>query len=204
MDIPYLARRARLVLGQTQSQFAEQFEVDDGTVSRWERGKLRPSRAIIAKLREIVLRLSFVAGKELILASPILKFVSPIDDLTHPCVISKGVRAALKRAGIPDHDLSTSMEVQAGTSAELSGAHALDTIQADPAWTNKRAVYAEAHCIAARLGVWVDVMVIPLPDEPLALTEFILSSPHGGFWVRVVRFEDLPARGVVGFAVRPW
>ena len=62
MDIPYLARRARLVLGQTQSQFAEQFEVDDGTVSRWERGKLRPSRAIIAKLREIVLRLSFVAG----------------------------------------------------------------------------------------------------------------------------------------------
>ncbi len=49
MDISYLARRARLVLGQTQSQFAEQFEVDDGTVSRWERGKLRPSRAIIAK-----------------------------------------------------------------------------------------------------------------------------------------------------------
>ena len=178
MDIPYLARRARLVLGQTQSQFAEQFEVDDGTVSRWERGKLRPSRAIIAKLREIVLRLSFMAGKELILASPILKFVSPIDDLKHPCVISKGIRAALKRAGV----------------SELSGAHALDMIQADPAWVNKRAVYAEAHCIAARLGAWVDVMVIPLPDEPLALTEFILSSPHGGFWVRVVRFEDLPAR----------
>ena len=46
MDIPYLVRRARLALGQTQSQFAEQFEVDDGTVSRWERGKLRPSPAI--------------------------------------------------------------------------------------------------------------------------------------------------------------
>ena len=26
MDIPYLVRRARLVLGQTQGQFAEQFE----------------------------------------------------------------------------------------------------------------------------------------------------------------------------------
>ena len=45
MDIPYLVRPARLALGQTQSQFAEQFEVDDGTVSRWERGKLRPSPA---------------------------------------------------------------------------------------------------------------------------------------------------------------
>jgi len=77
MDIPYLVRRARLVLGQTQTQFAEQFEVDDGTVSRWERGKLRPSPAIVAQLRETVLRMSFVAGKELIRASPILKLVAP-------------------------------------------------------------------------------------------------------------------------------
>ena len=195
MDIPYLALRARLALGQTQSQFAEQFEVDDGTVSRWERGKLRPSPAIVAQLRETVLRMSSVAGKELIRASPILKFVSPIDDLKHPCVISKGIRLALKRAGMSDHDLSTPLEVQAGTSPELSAAHALDTIQADQAWVNKRAAYAEVHCIAARLGTWVDGMVIPLPDEPLALLEFMHSSPQGGFWVRVVRFEDLPARG---------
>jgi transcriptional regulator with XRE-family HTH domain len=191
MDIPYLVRRARLVLGQTQTQFAEQFEVDDGTVSRWERGKLRPSPAIVAQLRETVLRRSSVAGKELIRASPILKFVSPVDDLKHPCVISKGIRLALKRAGIPDHDLSTPMEVQAGTSPELSGAHALDMIQADPAWVNKRAAYAEAHCIAPRLGTWVDAMMIPLPDEPLALIEFTPSSPQGGFWVHVVRFEDI-------------
>jgi transcriptional regulator with XRE-family HTH domain len=195
MDIPYLVRRARLVLGQTQSRFAEQFEVDDGTVSRWERGKLRPSPAIVAQLREIVIRSSFVAGKELLRASPILKFVAPIDDLKHPCAISKGIRMALKRAGIPDYDLSTPMEVQAGTSPELSGALALDTIQADPAWVNKHAAYAEAHCIAARLGTWVDVMAIPLPDEPLALIEFMHSSPNGGFWVRIMRFEDLPARG---------
>jgi transcriptional regulator with XRE-family HTH domain len=191
MDIPYLVRRARLVLGQTQTQFAEQFEVDDGTVSRWERGKLRPSPAIVAQLRETVLRLSFVAGKELIRASPILKFVSPIDDLKHPCVISKGIRLALKRAGIPDHDLSTPMEVQEGASPEISGAHALDMIQADPAWVNKRAAYAEAHCVAPRLGTWVDAMMIPLPDEPLALIEFTPSPPQGGFWVHVVRFEDI-------------
>jgi transcriptional regulator with XRE-family HTH domain len=78
MDILYLVRRARLVLGQTQTQFAEQFEVDDGTVSRWERGKLRSSPAIVAQPRETVLRTSSVAGKELIRASPILKFVSSI------------------------------------------------------------------------------------------------------------------------------
>ena len=64
-----------------------------------KRGKLRPSPAITAHLREIVLRSGFVAGKELIRASPILKCVSPIDDLKHPCVVSKGVRIALKRAG---------------------------------------------------------------------------------------------------------
>ena len=99
MDIPYLVRRARLVLGWTQSQFAEQFEVDDGTVSRWERGSCVPPPAILAQLREVVLRLGFVAGKELIRASPILKCLSPIDDLKHPCVISKGIRMALKRPG---------------------------------------------------------------------------------------------------------
>jgi transcriptional regulator with XRE-family HTH domain len=192
MDIPYLVRRARLVLGQTQTQFAEQFEVDDGTVSRWERGKLRPSPAIVAQIREVVVRSGFVAGKELIRASPILKCVSPINDLKHPCVVSKGIRMALKRAGIPDHDLSARIkEVQVGASAELSGAHALDVIQADPAWVSRRAVYAEAHCFAVLLGVWVDAMVIPLPDEPLALIEFMHSSPNGGFWVRVVRFEDI-------------
>ena len=60
---------------------------------------------------------------------------------------------------------------------------------------SRRAVYAEAHCFAVLLGAWVDAMVIPLPDEPLALIEFMHSSPQGGFWVRVVRFEDLPARG---------
>jgi DNA-binding XRE family transcriptional regulator len=196
MDIPYLVRRARLVLGQTQTQFAEQFEVDDGTVSRWERGKLRPSPAIVAQIREVVVRSGFVAGKELIRASPILKCVSPIDDLKHPCVVSKGIRMALKRAGISDHDLSAHIkEVQVGASAELSGAHALDNIQADPAWVSRRAVYAEAHCFAVLLGVWADAMVIPLPDEPLALLEFMHSAPQGGFWVRVVRFEDLPSRG---------
>ena len=192
MDIPYLVRRARLVLGQTQSQFAEQFEVDDGTVSRWERGKLRPSPAITAHLREIVLRSGFVAGRESIRASPILKCVSPIDDLKHPSVISKGIRMALKRAGISDHDLSAHIkEVQVGASADLSGAHALDIVQTDPAWVSRRAVYAEAHCFAVLLGVWVDAMVIPLPDEPLALIEFTPSSPQGGFWVRIVRFEDI-------------
>ena len=191
MDIPCLALRARLALGQTQSQFAEQFEVDDGTVSRWERGKLRPSPAIVAQLRETVLRMSSVAGKELIRASPILKFVSPIDDLKHPCVISKGIRLALKRAGMSDYDLSTPLEVQAGTSPELSAAHVLDMIQADPAWVNKHAAYAEAHCIAPRFGTWVDAMMIPLPDEPIALIEFTPSSPEGGFWVRVVRFKDV-------------
>jgi len=191
MDIPYLVHRARLALGQTQSQFAEHFEVDDGTVSRWERGKLRPTPAIVAQLREIVLRLGFVAGKELIRASPILKFVSALDDLKHPCVISRGIRLALKRAGVSDHDLSIPMEIQSGTSPALSGAHALDMIQADPAWATRRAAYAEAHCIAPRFGAWVDAMVIPLPDQPLALIEFILSSAEGGLKVRVVRFEDL-------------
>ena len=68
MNIPYLVRHARLILGQTQSQFAERFEVDDGTVSRWERGRVRPAPAVVAQLREIALK--SMLGDELVRARP--------------------------------------------------------------------------------------------------------------------------------------
>jgi transcriptional regulator with XRE-family HTH domain len=193
MNIPYLVRHARLVLGQTQSQFAERFEVDDGTVSRWERGKVRPAPAVVAQLREIALK--SMLGDELVRASLVWKFVSPIGDLRHPCTVSKGTREALTHAGIPSHDLSKVIkEVRYGTTPELSGAAALEAIQSAPLWIERRVVYAEAHCIAVSLRAWINLMVTPLPDRPFALIEFAKAPEEGGFWVRVVCFEDLTRR----------
>ena len=36
VGVPFVVRRARLLMGMTQAEFAELFEVDDGTVSRNE------------------------------------------------------------------------------------------------------------------------------------------------------------------------
>ncbi len=78
--VPILSRRARLVMGMTQSEFAELFEVDDGTVSRWERGKLHPAPKVWKAIRKIALNSSF--GDELVEASPVCKYVVRMHDLT--------------------------------------------------------------------------------------------------------------------------
>lgn len=55
MDGPTI-RELRRRLGITQRQLGDRFEVDQGTVSRWERGVERPRPARMAKLRALLLR----------------------------------------------------------------------------------------------------------------------------------------------------
>ncbi len=193
MNIPYLVRHARLVLGQTQSQFAEQLGVDADTLSCWEQGKLSSYPAVISRLIEISARSGSVPGKDTIRYYPVWKFVVPMNDLRHPCAISRRVRDTLKRAGIPSHDMSSSSkDIRRG--GEFSGAAALDAIQSDPVWTERRAIYAEAHCVATASRMWINLMGTPLPDVELAVIEFAPSpqGEEGGFWMRVVAFEDPP------------
>ena len=56
VGVSFVARRARLLMGMTQAEFAELFEVDDGTDSRWEQGKLRPAPKVWRRIRNITLK----------------------------------------------------------------------------------------------------------------------------------------------------
>src|SRR5271166_3809767 len=105
-NIPWMARRARLLLGQTQAQFAELLGVEDGTVSRWERGKLQPAPTVLAKLNEIITTKGSMLGDRVVRASPVYKFLVPMSDLKKAVVVSKGARAALQKAGVPYNELS--------------------------------------------------------------------------------------------------
>lgn len=190
MNIPYLARHARLVMGQTKSQFGGQFGADAGTVSDWERGKLSPAPAIISRLREIAARSGSITGKDGITYYPVAKFVAPINNLRRPCAVSRRVRDALKRAGISSHDMnSRSGDIRRG--GEFSGAAALEAIQSDPLWAGRGAVYAEAHCLAPSSRTWINLMAAPLLDDGLALIEFApsLQGEEEGFWVRAAGCE---------------
>jgi transcriptional regulator with XRE-family HTH domain len=200
--VPFLVRRARLLLGETQMQFAEQFGVEDGTVSRWERGKLRPHPQALKQIREIVIRKGSFLSDALIRASHVAKIVTPMNDLTQAIVVSKGVKDALKQVGLSFESLSNVIvdpkEARTSPHYEVSTVHALELIQADPRWLKGEIIYAEAHCLSLRVGAWVHMMVAPLPDRCAALIEAAPSrrGAEEGFWVRLIEAEEIPARNL--------
>jgi transcriptional regulator with XRE-family HTH domain len=195
-EAPFLVRRARLVKGMKQAAFAEMFGVDTSTVSRWERGLAKPSAQVMRRIREIVLRSQSLYSEALIQASHVYKYVVPVNDLTHPCLLSQGVLKALARAGVMRtqlkgdwwHDMAKKSQTY-----EISVVRALKIIEADEAWRSGNIAYAEAHCLAPKLLFWVNLMVAPLPERHLAIIE-TMKDPEGeadGFWVRLHPVEEL-------------
>jgi transcriptional regulator with XRE-family HTH domain len=186
----YLARRARFLQGMTQSQFAEEFGVDVSTVSRWERGIMDPAPQHLVRLRDIN---AYAIFEEAAKASPVMKYVAHVKDLTHPVHVSKGWRQAIERLGYRGRDLQAHFEeVQPATPEEHSALRALELIQQDPLWIKRRVVYAEAHCLTRNFG-WVDGVVAPIHTQGLALVEWAksLRADEEGFWVHLVRPTDL-------------
>jgi transcriptional regulator with XRE-family HTH domain len=189
-NIPYLVRRARLLRSQTQARFAEEFEVDHGTVSRWECGKLVPAPKSLVRILAID-RSSSIEGDEVVRASPVSKYMAHMDDLKHPCVASKGLWAALRKAGLSAHEVDLHMhEVAPASPFEVSAIHALELIQSDPNWMKRRVIYAEARCLSASFG-WVNIMAAPFSHQPFALVEGFRCEEED-FWVCIVLPDDLP------------
>lgn len=56
VDFPLGLRQARIARGMTQSGLAEAMDVDQATVSRWERGTQVPEPDLQARLREFLFR----------------------------------------------------------------------------------------------------------------------------------------------------
>jgi transcriptional regulator with XRE-family HTH domain len=181
-------------MGMTQGDFADLFGVDNGTVSRWERGKLSPHPGAWKRIREIATCADYTLK-----ASPVIKFAARMDDLTHPCLVSRGLEVALKRVGISPPELfkGDTWPDMARTHRNypISGARVLDMVQADPRWLEGSIVYVEAHCMSVTLGVWANFILAPIPDRDEAVLELAADSREdpaaGGFWVNFVTAADL-------------
>jgi transcriptional regulator with XRE-family HTH domain len=195
---PYLTRRARLLLGITQTQFATMFDVDVTTVSRWEHGKVHPHPDAWKRICQTA-----GAAYDLVWASPVAKYVVCKNDLLCPSLISQSLERILKRYGINAKEVflgdNLRERVYRSSHYPLSGMHALEIIQADPRWRDGSAVYAEAHCISVLFGhAWSTLLVAPLPDRDEAILEWgadtCLDPAKEGFWVRFITAEDLPMR----------
>jgi hypothetical protein len=181
----------------TQAEFAELFEVDDGTVSRWERGKLQPAPKVWRRIREITLKEDSLRDEALVRASPVYKYLVDIKRLTKPVVASRGISEALDIVGAlkeKDRPFGIASFARKSPHYKVSGTRALETIQANPDWLRGNIVYAEVHCISPALGgVWVDAMIAPLPDRSATLIEFA-TSPRGagkGFSIQLIRLQDM-------------
>jgi transcriptional regulator with XRE-family HTH domain len=197
VGVPFVVRRARLLMGMSQAEFAELFEVDDGTVSRWERGKLHPAPKVWKRIRDITLKEDSLQDEALVRASPVYKYLVDIRRLTKGIVASRGFSEALEIIGalkVMDRPFGFAKYARKSPQYKVSGTRALEIIQANPDWLRGDIVYAEVHCISPVLGgVWVDAMIAPLPDRSAALIEFA-PSPRGageGFRVQLTRLQDM-------------
>jgi transcriptional regulator with XRE-family HTH domain len=196
-SVPFIVRRARLLLGMTHTEFAALYGVKEAAVSQWERGLAHPSPPIWVRLRTITLRASSFLDEDLVRASPLYKFIVVMEDLTCPIVASKGIIEAIEAVGAAreiDQPFDIAELARKSPHYEVSGTRALEIIQSDPGWQDGDIVYAEVHCLSPVLGVWIDGIIAPLPDRAAALIEFTPSKrgPDDSFRVHLVGLQDMP------------
>jgi transcriptional regulator with XRE-family HTH domain len=207
--VPFIVRRARLLLGMTLAEFAGLYGVIEEAVAQWERGLAHPAPQVWARIRSITLSASSLLDEELVKASPLCKFIVEMEDLTQPIVASKGFKEALDAVGASEgenHSFDLGEYARKSPSYEVSGLRALEHVQSDPGWLSGDIVYGEAHCVAVPLGgVWVDAMIAPLPDRSAALIEFVPSrrGAEGGFWVVLSGSKIWPRSGPEREQCRP-
>jgi transcriptional regulator with XRE-family HTH domain len=198
-SVPFLVRRARLLLGMTQAEFAQLFGVDDGTVSRWERGKLHPAPKILQRIRNILLKESSALDAHLVRISPVYKCLVNMKDLTKLVVFSKGMIEAIKAFGTFELDDDKPFDIaelsRKSSYYEVSSGRALEIIQGDPRWSRGEIAYGEMHYVSSSLGgVWTDAIIAPLLDRDAAIIEFAPSKRGAaeGFWVELISLQDIP------------
>jgi transcriptional regulator with XRE-family HTH domain len=181
----------------TQAEFAEQFDVDDGTVSRWERGKLRPSPEAQAKIHRITCSDGTYDAPRLVAASPVYKWLAPMDDLKATIVLSRGVTDTLAKIGYGVDDLSKDAHalVQYWTKRsdpewEYSFARATEVIEADPRWLRGEITYIEVHGYTHVFKGWGTALFVPIFNDGLALFEAVPDPrPKERFWMRIATDE---------------
>jgi transcriptional regulator with XRE-family HTH domain len=197
-SVPFIVRRARLLLGMSRDQFAMLYGVDETAASQWERGLAHPGPATWARLRSLTLRAGSLLDEDMVRVSPLCKVIVGMEDLTRPVVRSRGIIEALKEVGVSegeDQRFDFAEFARKSPLYEVSGTRALEIIRADPRWLRGDIVYAEIHCLSPALGdIWLDAMVAPLPERIAAIIEFARSrrGPEGGFKVHLVGLEDMP------------
>lgn len=95
----FLVRRARRLLGMTQTQIADHLGVEQSTVSRWERGLQQPSPEAQAELERVCDHHVPALSMRFLTASPVPKIFTEISDFAKHVTYSAGAERLISEAG---------------------------------------------------------------------------------------------------------
>jgi transcriptional regulator with XRE-family HTH domain len=183
--VPFMVRRARLIRGETQGDFAIYMGVDQATVSRWERSQSEPVPANLGEIRRIIVTAEPCHSRAYIEAAPTIKYMCQRDNFLKPLVISRGLAEA---AGFDPDDVIRNPEPYM-----KEGIRRLNkAVQSDTRWERGEIAFFEARLFAQQLGEWVSAIGAPLAETNAALIEAAPDpNPEEEFWVKLTPFEEM-------------
>ncbi len=183
--LPFMVRRARLIRGETQRDFAIHMGVDQATVSRWERSKIEPTPANLGEIRRIIATAEPCHSRAYIEAAPTIKYMCQRDNFLKPLVISRGLAEA---AGFDPDDVIRNPEPYM-----KEGIRRLNkAVQSDTRWERGEIAFFEARLFAQQLREWVSAIGAPLAETNAALIEAAPDpNPEEEFWVKLTPFEEM-------------
>ncbi len=183
--ISFMVRRARLIRGETQGEFAFHMGVDPATVSRWERSKSEPTPANLGEIRRIIATAEPCHSRAYIEAAPTIKYMCQRDNFLKPLVISRGLAEA---AGFDPDDVIRNPEPYM-----KEGIRRLNkAVQSDTRWERGEIAFFEARLFAQQLREWVSAIGAPLAETNAALIE-AAPDPNAKeeFWVKLTPFKEM-------------
>jgi len=125
---PALVRRIRFLSGLKQADLAEQLEVDQCTVSRWERNLCIPDTPVQKRVRDMLRRLEPGISRRFIEEAPGIVTIGRMDAIGVVAAASRAGAAAYHRTPKEMRDLT----IYDITSESVRGF--LDAIDSNPAW----------------------------------------------------------------------
>jgi len=154
---PTFVKRLRFALGVTQAHFAENLGVDQGTVSRWERGVVAPDLGMQRRMRDMMRSIQPAISARAIEQMPVMACTMYQSDMGTVSSISSVAAAAYDR-GVAELRETPIFDLLSESSREL-----VTHLNAMPQW--RAGEFAAYEAIIQRVdGTWARGIGTPIGD----------------------------------------
>jgi len=160
---------------------------------------VKPRPRALAEITKMATKTDPFRSEDVIRASPLIKFLAPLNDLATPLVASKGLIEVLEDLGYTFRDFvrRQGKELWARPNERIypiSTVRCLRDIEKDPRWLRGETAYAEFRGFGKAINAWIRGLAAPLVDPDkgdVALIEAVIDRSQldsDGRFVRLVPF----------------